>query len=296
MSATASQISSDVLALAKRLEADNENSSLRFHLLSRIDELHRSVRKTSDTPYRDYADIARLGAAATLLQHGVIQALPDVGFISAKALSQCTTLEEPTIIRLMRYMTSQGILELGREQEPRYAHTHLSRHWQQKGGPEHTLLMAGLAKIQLGDYLNCHDVKAVEDPAHCPAAWSNGTEGQDYFASISQDAVQLATFDHAMQYSEDIFPILGIYPFEDLAKHNIPDREVLIVDIGGGRGQALLAIKDALPELRGHLILQDRPDVLGSVSQVELGSIEKMVHDFFTPQPVKGKQSWRGCM
>lgn len=83
-------------------------------------------------------------------------------------------------------------------------------------------------------------------------------------------------------------PVLGMYPFgEELV--NLPDLDnrALIVDIGGGRGQSLLQIKEEWPELRGRMVLQDRPMVLDSFP--ELPGIEKMPHDFFTEQPVKCK-------
>lgn len=83
-------------------------------------------------------------------------------------------------------------------------------------------------------------------------------------------------------------PVLGMYPFgEELAGVPNTDTRPLLVDIGGGRGQSLIQIKEKWPALQGKLILQDRPTVLDSFP--ELPEIEKMPHDFFTEQPVKSK-------
>jgi hypothetical protein len=66
------------------------------------------------------------------------------------------------------------------------------------------------------------------------------------------------------------------------------DKEVFLVDVGGGRGHDLEGLKQAHPNIKGRLILQDRPEVVG---QAELSSgLEKMRHDFNTPQPIKGTQ------
>jgi hypothetical protein len=121
-----------------------------------------------------------------------------------------------------------------------------------------------------------------------PFTWGNGKLGSSFFEIISQDPRRIKQFDVAMSTQDHTLPVLGMYPFgEELV--NLPDlgNRPLIVDIGGGRGQSLLQIKEKWPELRGRMILQDRPLVLNSFP--ELPGIEKMPHDFFTEQPVKCK-------
>ena len=289
MAETPSQLAEDIARLTKQLESNEDDSSLRFNLLCQIDALHRSIQKPSYTPYHDWSNLTRIKATSALLQHDIIQKVPEAGFISAKQLANRSTLEEPVIIRLMRHLTSQGIFELGTGQEPTYAHTVLSSHYLRKGGPEYSLLwVKECCMPDIGDYFKDHDASAVQDPARCPGAWADNAEGQDWFAMIAQDKQRLAIFDGAMQFSEDILPFFGMYPFEQLVDSSFPEDKPLIVDVGGGRGQAMVAIKQALPGLQGRLICQDRPWVLDSASQAELGGVEKMEHDFFTPQPVKG--------
>lgn len=121
-----------------------------------------------------------------------------------------------------------------------------------------------------------------------PFTWGNNSDGKSFFEIISQDPRRIKQFDIAMSTQDSVLPVLGMYPFgTELA--GVPDTETrpLIVDIGGGRGQSLLQIKQQWPDLKGRLILQDRPLVLNSFP--ELPGIEKMPHDFFTPQPVKSE-------
>ena len=43
--------------------------------------------------------------------------------------------------------------------------------------------------------------------------------------------------------------------------------------------------------MKGRVILQDRKPVLDAVSEEQLPGVEKMVIDFFQPQPVQSKAS-----
>jgi len=83
--------------------------------------------------------------------------------------------------------------------------------------------------------------------------------------------------------------LVGIFPFKaELNKLEPKDDTVLVVDVGGGLGQATKRIKTFCGDLKGRVILQDRPDVIAD-NKEDLVGIEKMGHDFFTPNPVKGR-------
>lgn len=58
-------------------------------------------------------------------------------------------------------------------------------------------------------------------------------------------------------------------------------------------GKVLMSILEEAPNGFGaECILQDRPDVLASIPEADLPPcVKKMETDFFTPQPVKSKQS-----
>ena len=85
----------------------------------------------------------------------------------------------------------------------------------------------------------------------------------------------------------------GPYPFEEqLGTEDVKETDVAIVDLGGGRGQALRAIKTAYPRLKGRMVLQDMRDVIEDAKADGLPSfIEPMAASFFEPQPVKGKHT-----
>ncbi|TVY32023.1 O-methyltransferase [Lachnellula subtilissima] len=92
-----------------------------------------------------------------------------------------------------------------------------------------------------------------------------------------------------MATSEHVTPVLGMFPWASIKEQVEADTSrAFVVDIGGGRGQFLKAIQKEAPNGFGaKMILQDRPDVLASLTAEDIPGIEKMSYDFFTPQPVK---------
>lgn len=73
------------------------------------------------------------------------------------------------------------------------------------------------------------------------------------------------------------------------------DATPLLVDVGGGVGHQCLAFRLRYPTIPGRVILQDLDNVIALAESSPLpgfrdSDIEVQVHDFFTPQPVKGNR------
>ena len=88
---------------------------------------------------------------------------------------------------------------------------------------------------------------------------------------------------------------LDIYDTTDLVNgFDKSQGDVMLVDVGGGYGQDLDRFTAKNPGGAGRLILQDQDHVLEGAKVNE--KVEKMPHDFFTPQTVKGEshspQTW----
>ena len=89
--------------------------------------------------------------------------------------------------------------------------------------------------------------------------------------------------------------IVSIYPFAALPQdidRGDPERP-FIVDVAGGRGQSLVAIRgeiEAYGKVKlGRWILQEKKVVVDSIPDDALPGIEKMTIDFFDSQPVKSE-------
>ncbi|KAI7207155.1 hypothetical protein KC352_g17838 [Hortaea werneckii] len=65
------------------------------------------------------------------------------------------------------------------------------------------------------------------------------------------------------------------------------DTDVLLVDVGGGKGHDIASFRENFSDLPGRLILQDLPQTFACLQERPDG-IELMEHDFFQEQPVKG--------
>jgi hypothetical protein len=81
----------------------------------------------------------------------------------------------------------------------------------------------------------------------------------------------------------------GFYPVKEklIAGAKSGSEDVLIVDVGGNKGHDLEEFKSKWPDAPGRLILQDQPHVLKEIRSLN-PAVEPMVHDFYTPQPIKG--------
>lgn len=122
--------------------------------------------------------------------------------------------------------------------------------------------------------------------------WRDVHEGLsvwDYYAKYPEIS---AKFDSAMSIQESWPPEMAPpYPF--LAENGDIKTDmdaVTLVDIGGGAGQAIGIIKKSYPLAPGRFILQDLEKSISAIpaGQAKEFGFEPMVHDFFTPQPVKG--------
>lgn len=80
---------------------------------------------------------------------------------------------------------------------------------------------------------------------------------------------------------------LDVYPFEEDLCHNLAPETPLFVDIGGGIGVQCMTLRNRFPRTPGRIILQDLSQTLEHAMAGE--GFEKMVYDFWTPQPIKGK-------
>lgn len=115
------------------------------------------------------------------------------------------------------------------------------------------------------------------------------------FEYAKEDPERVKTFNSGMQSLATIGAgrrSAGSFPFDkELDPEEISNTDVAIVDVGGGRGQALEAIHEVFPSLEGRMVLQDVPEVIEDAKASGLPSfIEPMAASFFEGQPVQGRE------
>ena len=125
------------------------------------------------------------------------------------------------------------------------------------------------------------------DPSNTPLQKAFNSE--KHFFDLMKERGILPSFDTFMTVQKqgrpnfaDFFPVNtqlvdGFHGTEDA---------VMLVDVGGGRGQEILELRQKVPNLPGRMILQETPELVGSLP--ETAGMEIMEHDFFKPQPIRG--------
>ena len=80
---------------------------------------------------------------------------------------------------------------------------------------------------------------------------------------------------------------MDFFPVEEKLGNGVREDKdaVLFVDVGGGMGHEVSALRKRFPKLPGRCALQDLPAV---VSQVSIEGIEVIAHSFFDRQPLEG--------
>ncbi len=153
---------------------------------------------------------------------------------------------------------------------------------------------AGLAVYSLPEFLASTDWRNPTEYDRSAFQYGHHTD-LGLWEYLKQDPERTKVFNSGMRSLTTIggsSKSAGAYPFaEELAKELVTDTDVLIVDVGGGRGQALESIKASFPQLKGRMILQDVQDVIDDARTGGLAKhIEPQVASFFDGQQVKGKQ------
>ena len=153
---------------------------------------------------------------------------------------------------------------------------------------------AGQAVYSLPAFLASSDWRNPTEYARSAFQYGHRTE-LGLWEYLKEDSERTKVFNSGMRSLatiSDSSKSAGAYPFdEELAKESVTDTDVLVVDVGGGRGQALESIKATFPQLKGRMILQDVQEVIDDARAGGLGgNIEPQVASFFDSQQVKGKQ------
>ncbi|KIX10478.1 uncharacterized protein Z518_01561 [Rhinocladiella mackenziei CBS 650.93] len=229
---------------------------------------------------------------------GIFEAVPPSGTATAKEIAQKCDAAEELITRLMRQLTCVNIFNEVRLGE--WAHNRLSvMH------SEHVGAMSGKwlynvsldemmpAMYRLNHYLECYgNYSLLNTYTETPHSWYYDMVGKNFWEVLNSSHDRIENFIRGLALFDALHPVVAMFPFEEtLQKGNSPDRP-LMVDVGGGRGLALLEMRKGCPSLQGELILQDRPYVLDDITPEDLPGVTKMAHDFFEEQPVKNAQMY----
>ena len=113
------------------------------------------------------------------------------------------------------------------------------------------------------------------------------------FDHLQQNPTSLANFNTMIQaWRVGRAQWFDLYPVVTHLGACLVDKP-LLVDIGGSVGHNIQNFHNHFPDLPGRRILQDLPKTIEAIKPDRLDpSIEPMVYDFFSPQPIKGAKAY----
>jgi hypothetical protein len=105
---------------------------------------------------------------------------------------------------------------------------------------------------------------------------------------MEEDPIVADAWHKGMMMVESMQPVTGMFPFASLVGDIRKEEErVVVVDVGGGRGNALVAMmKECGDAVKGRMVLQDMKEVIEGNDPVAIEGVKAMPHDFFDAQPV----------
>ncbi|RYP17995.1 hypothetical protein DL765_004214 [Monosporascus sp. GIB2] len=280
-------------------EAEQLVSSLKAHrgsaadqaaAVRQLDKLRCLLHSGPDALQFQALPFQILPALNMMSNFGVFDAVPLGRSISIEDLAAAVQLDAGILSRFLRLVLTQAIFK---EKAPGvYEHTTASAIFRTDQAASFYRL--GTTQFphwwRVSDYLKTHSAQESQDATKVPYVWAQGKEGLTYYEAIEADPAASDAWHKGMMLIESTQPITGMFPFAAMrdAVQAEPHR-AFVVDVGGGRGNALAAI---MRECGGssygaRMILQDLSEVLEGQDPVRVDGVQNMPHDFFDVQPVQ---------
>lgn len=214
--------------------------------------------------------------------------------IDAGSIAAAVKADKVVVVRVMRALVACHIFAEAAEE--RYAHNALSRGFLT---PESLSMfkeiydLACKGAYALPEFLQKTGWKNPED-YHNSAFHLGANTNLGFWEYLEADPEKLQAFNNGMRSQATVKAFDSSYPFEaELNRAPVKEQEVVLVDVGGGRGHALERVKQRFPTLKGRLVLQDQKAVIEDALNGGLSSeIEAQPASFFEPNPVQHARAY----
>lgn len=250
------------------------------------------------TPIHTYLyNMIELGIVRTLFERNVFDAIPVEGAIDIKALAEKTDFELALLSRFIQFLVLAKCLHS--PAPGRVAHTEKSQVFLYPTAVNFLSLDVDFfmgPATRWPDYFEKNGYKEPESSKRTPLGLCYGYPDKSIYDVMPLlPGKRAAIFNAAMADTIDEMPFVGFYDFSWIPKHacvdNDPNR-TLIVDVGGGKGQALKAIIEENPTISPRrCVLQDQSTSINEAiaeDDVVVKDIAKVISSFFEPQLIKG--------
>lgn len=243
--------------------------------------------------------MVEMSVVRTFCEYKVFEAIPDGGIALADLAAQ-TKVDVGLLERFASYLVAVGVLTA--PAPGRVDHGEISKFLTT---PKAAFWYPYLFDTFLGSATKWTDFFKLNGPAEphkstlSPFGFAAGFPDKTFYEVIQQMPEKQSAFNAAMTFGLGDMPITGVYDFTWLAEYADPSgspSRVRLVDVGGGRGQALKAILQENPRIPArHCVLEDRePTIKEAIADADAEAtgafkeVQKIPHNFFDEQPVKG--------
>lgn len=265
--------------------AATADSQKRAEVVRRLKALARHLQTPIELAWDIFFQPHQLSVSLTALEAGWLHSIHNAGEqgVSADKIAESSQSDPSLIRRMLRYLASTGIVK--EVERNTYAPALLCSLFCKAP------LSAGLRHAGR-DYavpLSAMPQYFVDNGYQSPTPVERGiyryATGTTFFEHLSQTPSAAEAFDTFMTAAKSNKKSwLEVFPVESLRVDS--PKDILLVDVGGGRGHELaeLAVKKDSLCLKGKLILQDREDVLKGVPNEWRSFFTAQSQDLFTPQ------------
>lgn len=247
-----------------------------------------------------------MGAVKLFIEHKVFAALPADGSpISLSDLAARTGGEYNMLERLANFLVACDVLSAGKDDSGErvagsFAHGRTSRFFLDEGVSlmfSHLFENCLLPVAHWPEYFGTHGLAEPRKANVTPWGLSWGHPDKTNYEVFALFPEKALPFNASMKVGVADMPITGMYDFSWIGKYateGSDDKDrTLLVDVGGGMGQALKAILAENPDIpAGRCALQDRPETIEEVEKEAdpaLAKVQKFGASFHGEEPVKGK-------
>ncbi|PWY88384.1 O-methyltransferase [Aspergillus heteromorphus CBS 117.55] len=291
---------SDVLSAANAALADfpapeNIDHGTRMQLLATMDKLRAALEPPRLTVLKHCLSYYVITAVRVGQGMGIFDAFANAEGptkqLTADALHEKTKGERELLVRLMRYLSAQGIFkEVGKET---YEASPLALELTSVGGDavKHFYLNMRTSSF-LYEYFEKNGYVTPSEAYDAPFQFAHSTK-QHFFEFLDSSPEDQAAFNSVMTMSRTAGGVHWhqFYPVAERLQGISPDR-VLLIDIGGGVGHDISTFKAAHPSISGKLIVQDLPQAIAGIKSPLPEGIEAMGYNMFDVQPVTGAKAY----
>ncbi|KAB8226869.1 S-adenosyl-L-methionine-dependent methyltransferase [Aspergillus alliaceus] len=277
-----------VKQIEKYLASDDE--SVRVDALEKTLKLSRVLEKPKDAVLKLSLSPVLLMALKVGHDLNIFTSLTQSGPVTATQLAAAKNADVTLVERILRVLATIDFVE--KLEHGLYAPSLLSYEMAQRTtiGVMDSLFCESLPAItRTPEFLQITGYQNPVNPYAGPMQYAFGTDLAiwDWLADHIEALSRFNTYMEGIRGSRphwvDWFPVQQ----QVLRGASQEVTQPLLVDIAGGRGHDIAYFDERFPGAPGRLILEDLPSVIDDIQNLN-SKVERIKHDFFTAQPIKG--------